>query len=169
MRQTQKHSAPRRSRAGTALAAALAASLAHPFPVSGQEAAEAGALLDRYETCLGQEEPGVCAGMLAASCLDLAEDLDALSACRAVLTTALEERVGEIVAQIGSAAGPAARRVALEQVRGAERSVAQNCDAYAEATPQADTPHHAIRCALIAAHLKMVTIHGLRADLEPEL
>jgi len=146
----------------------VAVTLAAPAPAAGQDAAQAGALLVRYETCLGQQEPGVCAGMLAASCLDLAEGLDALSACRAGLTEALEARVDELVAEIGTSGGPAARRVALEQVRGAERSVAQNCDAYAAATPQADTPHHGVRCGLIAAHLKMVYVHGLHAALEPE-
>ena len=156
----------RSSGPGMLAAAALAAALAGPAKAEGPQDAP---LLVRYETCLGQEQPGVCAGMLAASCLDLAEDIDALSACRAGLTAALETRVEELVAEIGSAGGPAARRVALERMRGAERSVAMNCDAYAKATPKADTPHHGVRCALIAAHLKMVYLHGVQESLEPEL
>ena len=127
-------------------------------PISAEE------MMPAYERCLweGRED---CAGLLAAFCLDTSDSLARLTACRAEQAALLEARADALIAEIGRR-GPEARRMAIEAARESERAIGLTCEGYAARVPQADTVHHRVRCALMAAHAAVARLTRLQAGQE---
>ena len=141
-------------------ASALVALLS--FPAAGEETLPEPLRAHAECAAAGRESAG-CAEILTGYCLEGANDLRELTACRAALAKRMEDEAVRLAARLGDL-GEEARAAAL--IAGAERVVAEFCAGLVGRAATTGSTDHDARCALMRAHVEVY--HLRRALVETE-